>query len=32
LIGLAAAWRVVVLMSSSVPAPFAVIKLFSELL
>jgi hypothetical protein len=28
--GLAAAWRVVALMSSSVPAPFAAIKLFSE--
>jgi hypothetical protein len=32
LIGLAAAWRVVALMPSSVPAPFAAIKLFSEAL
>jgi hypothetical protein len=30
LIGLTAAWRVVVLMPSSVPAPFAAIKLFRE--
>jgi hypothetical protein len=30
LIGLAAAWRVVALMPSSLPAPIAAIKLFSE--
>jgi len=32
LICLTAAWRVVALMPSSLPAPFAAIKLFSELL
>jgi hypothetical protein len=32
LIGLAGAWRVVVFMPSSVPAPFPAIKLFSEAL